>query len=199
MSHFHKQIIIIRHGEKPKDKDCFGLSQKGLARSAYLVDYFADPVSVKGHVMYNKPDKIYCFDEHTGINRSKQLMQPLIDSHHIPYNCEYNDHTSGTTQMVNNIFTNDANLIILICWEHNIIPELIQLIGKHIDCSNFDKFKCWSDTPEKGKTDEDEYGLTIVINPEDKSLIMIDQSNDFSKNDQLLKKLDNYKIIYKLQ
>ena len=194
---FPKQIIICRHGEKPKDKNYFGLSQKGFARSAYLVDYFANPITVKGKPMYNKPDKIYCFNVHNGINRSKQLMQPLIDSHNIPHSYIYNNHEDGTTEMINELFADNGNANVLICWEHKIIPQMIQLIAQHIG-ADFSKFKYWSSEPDKIKTDSAEYALTIVIDPTNKTLIVVDQSNDFSKDDQKLRKLDHHKIIYKL-
>lgn len=199
MSHFPKQIIICRHGEKPKDTHFFGLSQKGLARSAYLIEYFADPIKINKIEMYNKPDKIYCFSTHDGINRSKQLMQPLIDAHNIPVNTEYNNHKHGTTQLVDELFTPDNdNLTILICWEHNIIPELIQQIGEKIDNADFNKIKYWSSNPEKIHTDDDAYSLTFVIEPSAKSLIIVNQSDDFSKDDSKLKKLDKYKVLFTL-
>ena len=83
-----KQIIIIRHGEKTSDKQFYGLSQQGLIRSLYLVDYFNNPKVINNEQAYNKPDLIYCFNKHNCINRSKQLMQPLIDSG-IPYNSNF--------------------------------------------------------------------------------------------------------------
>ena len=194
-----REIIIIRHGEKTEDKNFFGLSQKGLARSIYLLDYFTNPVEINGKHVYNKPDIIYCFNKHDGLNRSKQLMQPLIDSG-IVYNIESNNDKKGTEQMVDDLF-NDKNkdLTLLVCWEHTIIPDLVQMIGKKISGNKniYKKFKYWSTDPAKGKHGESDnslYSLTVVIDPLNHTLRCVNQSDNFNKACSLLKKADKYQI-----
>src|SRR5689334_312871 len=125
-----KQIIIIRHGEKPTNEDDPNLSVFGYARSKYLVNYFLNPVIEN---TYNKPDIIYVYNVHDGINRSKELMQPLIDRG-IPYNMNHDDDKKGTADMVDDVFNkHNKNKTVLICWEHNIIPYMINEVGDRIE------------------------------------------------------------------
>lgn len=198
-----KEIIIIRHGEKPKDSNFFGLSQQGLARSVYLVDYFLHPVEVNNQQIYDVPDLIYCFNTHNGVNRSKQLMQPLIDTG-ISYDGDFVDDDTGTTNLVNDLFTSkNINKVLLICWEHSFIPSLIQQIGNKLSNGQniYEKFRYWATNPKKGvnnKNDDDLYSLTVVIQTNDLSLKCVNQSDTFTKNNTELKKLDNYSLGFTL-
>jgi hypothetical protein len=181
-----KQIVIIRHGEKTKDPNNFGLSQKGFARSLYLVDY------LKNNEMFSTPDKIYCFNTHNGVNRSKQLIQPFIDKYTIPCDYQFSDDEKGTTALVKDIMSSENdNYNILICWEHNTIPFLIQQIS-----SKFRDFKYWSNDPKHKKTDDDNYTLTVVINND--KLLCTNQSDDFDKDNRKLKHLKKQEVVFKI-
>ena len=194
-----KQIIIIRHGEKTSDKSFYGLSQKGLMRSLYLADYFNNPIEHDDKPVFNKPDLIYCFNKHKCINRSKQSMQPLIDSG-IPYNCNFDNDEKQTSLLVYDMFNKEHDdRTVLICWEHKIIPSLIQQIGTMIsDKPIFKKFKSWSINPTTGKNDKELYSMTVVINIEDMSLKCVNQSTTFNKHITKLKKLDKYEVGFSL-
>lgn len=196
-----KQILIIRHGEKPKDKNFFGLSQQGLARSKYLVDYFTNPIVIKGEQMYEKPEMIFCFDVHDGINRSRQLMQPLIDTG-IPYDDNMNDGKEGTSQLIEEILSEKyENKIVLVCWEHKIIPFLINEIGKKLNNNSFKDFKYWAADPKngvKGTDDSDLYSMTVVIDPVANTLKCLNQSTRFDNNDRVLKKAKEYFVMFSL-
>jgi hypothetical protein len=194
-NHLPKQIIVIRHGEKPSDDKNPNLSIKGVARSKYLIDYFLNPV-IEG--AYNKPDIIYVYNIHKGANRSRELMQPLIDLK-IPYNMDYDDSKKGTHDLVKDVFSkHNDNKTVLICWEHNIIPDIINEIGDNIKKNLFDKFRSWSNNPTGKKGDDDLYSLTIIIDPHNKQLIGINQSDDFSEDHTILNKLSSYNIIFKM-
>lgn len=198
-----KQIIIIRHGEKPNDKDFFGLSQQGLARSKYLVDYFSNPIIIDGRQMFERPQMIFCFDVHDGINRSRQLMQPLIDTG-IPFVDNINNGKNGTSELVDKIFDDEyENKTLLICWEHKIIPFMVNEIGKKLNNDKFNDFKFWAIDPKNGnkhKHDDELYSMTIIIDPLTKTntLNCIDQSNDFGKNNAVLKKIKKYVVLFSL-
>jgi hypothetical protein len=202
-----RQIIIIRHGEKPRDKDNFGLSQQGFARSKYLVDYFTDPVIINGKQMYQRPQMIYCFNTHDGVNRSRQSMQPLIDTG-IQYDDELSNGKSGTQSLVDQIFDDkNQNKTILVCWEHKIIPFLVEEIGKRMsknenqNKNRFKDFNFWALDPkngEKGENDHSLYSMTVIIDLTENTLQCINQSTDFNKNSQVLKKEKDYHILFSL-
>ena len=196
-----KQILIIRHGEKPKDKNFFGLSQQGLARSKYLVDYFTNPIEIDGKQMFEKPDMIFCFDVHDGINRSRQLMQPLIDTG-IPFDDSINNGKNGTSKLVDEIFDDKyENKTILVCWEHKIIPFLVKEIGNKMKIDKFKDFKFWAIDPKNGDKHDDDsslYSMTVIIDPTANTLNCINQSTDFNKNGSVLKNAKNYTISFSL-
>lgn len=151
--------------------------------------------------MYNKPDLIYCFNKHNCVNRSKQLMQPLIDTG-IPHNCKFNDTDKDTEAIVEELFnaSNDSKTL-LICWEHKSIPLLIQLIGDKIAKNTFKNFKYWATNPQNpgnGKNDDSLYSMTVIINYDNNTLKCINQSDDFDKKVTVLKPADKYTVQYSI-
>lgn len=194
---FPKTIYIIRHGEKPNDKDIHELSIKGVARAYYLVNYWTNG---KNYPSIMKPDIIYCFVNSHGLdNRSYQLMLPLIQQHAIPVNTSFKDDKDEKS-MVQHVMSNNPGKTVLICWEHSNIPMVISLIYDQlcVDNTMSDKFKYWALDPENGagtknKDDRDLYSLTISIDTLTGRLDGYSQSNNFLNNvlllDEPIKKL----------
>src|SRR5437868_1396817 len=188
-----KQIYIIRHGEKPDDRSIPDLSIQGLARAHYLINYW------KNQNLPN-PDIIYCFRNGHGLrNRSNQVMTPLSIIHNIKINSEFKDDKEEK-EMVDHVMKNNANQIVLICWEHNNIPLVVKFIYDILAEQDIDKnimknnLKYWSLDPENGVTvkskskskspenDHDLYSLTLSIDVESKQLTGLSQSNNFLNN-----------------
>lgn len=168
------KITIIRHGEKTNNDDDHNLSQQGFLRSYYLVNYFKNDL----------PNMIYCFltSNNLIINRSLQLMLPLILTNKINYNQQFNDEKKDTEKMVNYIFSNSNDTDhILIWWEHLAIPDIINQIGKKINKDY--NFKSWSiNNYNKNNHDDNKlFSLTIEIDTITKQLNVYSQ-DDFEKD-----------------
>ena len=188
-SNFPKKIYIIRHGEKPDDEDIPDLSIQGVTRAHYLIDYWT-----KQNVP--NPDIIYCFRNKHGIrNRSYELMTPLSEKYKIKVNSDFRDKADEKV-LVDHVMSNNADKIVLICWEHKnisfIIKSIYDILTKN---NNIDKkIKYWSLDPSRGvnyksdkfEDDHELYSLTIMIDVESRLLTGLSQSNIFI-NDTFLK------------
>jgi len=197
-----KEIIVIRHGEKPKDKKDQNLSTEGVARSHYLVDYFLHPVvDANNKPYYDVPQLIYVFNKHKNQNRSAELAKFLIDSG-IPSNANFNDDKKDTLAMVDDLFKSENDdKTLLVIWEHTLIPFLIQAIGSKIKKNLFHNFNYWSVDPingKKGKDDGHLYSMTVVIDPKNKSAIGVQQSDDFNSTGTVLTDIPEHKILFTL-
>lgn len=191
-----KQIIILRHVEKDVEKKSNkGASKAGLARANYLADFL-----LTENPYFSKPDIIYCFNKHQEFNRSVQAMMPTIKIGKYPPECinlKYNNDEEDTNKMILSLFDKEnADKVILICWEHKIIPYLVKTIGKILDTS-FKDFKSWNNNPPKDKDQLDNYSLIVVIDIKNKSLIGINQSNNFSDDESFLYP-DKVKVLFKM-
>ncbi len=179
-----KTIYVIRHGEKPNDDKKIDLSVHGFSRSKYLINYW-------NNQNVPNPDIIYCFKNNNGIqNRSYELMEPLNKQYNIPINCDFRDK-KDESKMVEHVLTKNEDKIVLICWEHENIPLVINLIYGYISKENImsEKFKYWALNTEQGiinksKHDNDSelYSLTIMIDPLTRLLTGISQSDKFENN-----------------
>lgn len=186
---FPKNIYVIRHGEKPNDKDIHELSIKGVARAYYMINYWTN----SNNQSIVRPDIIYCFVNSYGLgNRSYQLMLPLIRHSNIPVNTNFKDDKDEKS-MVLHVMSNNPGKTVLICWEHSNIPLVIGLIYDQLFVNNTmrDRYKYWALDPTNGadtknKDDGDLYSLTILIDTSTGRLDGYSQSNNFLNNVLLL-------------
>jgi hypothetical protein len=196
-----KQIILCRHVEKPKDPANHGASRKGEARAQYLAQFFLTP-----NTTFNKPDFIYAFTKKaSGLdNRSYEAMEPLIkigtyDSDKV--NTTFGDSKSDSLSMISDVLKNHGGETVLICWEHNVLPMMIQSIGQHISSDDvFHEFQSWNANPSKTETDNELYSLTIVIDVPRKCLTAISQSDNYdSKQDKFIFDANSFsRILFKM-
>jgi hypothetical protein len=178
-----KQIILCRHVEKPSDSSDPNCSRKGEARAEYLAQFFLTPNGT-----FNRPDFIYAFHKKSsGLdNRSFEGVEPLIqigDFTPSQINTSFDDGLTQSLAMIADLLQNRKGQTVLVCWEHKILPQLIQAIGKSIAGgeSIFQNFRSWNANPRDAKNDDQLYSLTIVIDVAQKQLAAISQSNDFDK------------------
>lgn len=174
-----RQLIIIRHGEKPTT-GAIGLSPQGIARANYMMKYFGIPQSI----LYNKPDHVRMFGQHAGDNRSTGLMMPFIQKYSIPHDIQFKDDSTDTLAMVHDTMSGKfVDKSVCICWEHTQIAPLIREFGKLIMIPNrLSLFKYWSVNPTPDKATKDDgklYNSTIIIDPKTGSLVAVNQSDDF--------------------
>lgn len=120
------QVIIIRHGEKPASGD--NLSPRGYQRAQALVGFFENNPAV---LQYGTPTAIYASDP--GVkgtsHRMVETVTPLAESLGISIDSSFNK--DDLTGLVNDILNNpnyDGKMV-LICWEHTVIPEMASDFG----------------------------------------------------------------------
>lgn len=120
---FPKQILILRHAEKPQDKHNENLSTKGYERAAALAYYLPDT--------FAKVDHIFAagIGHHSPSHRPVETITPLADRLGLKIHQKYlkDDHVA----MVNHILDDDkyTDTIIVICWEHTDIESISSAFG----------------------------------------------------------------------
>lgn len=137
------KIVLIRHGEKIND-DLPQLSPLGWLRAGMLVTFFQ-----KGS-QFGNIDAIYaCKPKHKGSSiRPQQTVMCVSQDWNLDINLNYereskedaenpnyvngvrtpkkSDQTKMATEILGKKFNGDT---VLICWEHNSIPDLIVSLG----------------------------------------------------------------------
>lgn len=128
------QVIMIRHAEKnnsdhaEKKNSNDELSLKGKERAAALVPYFLETPEL---ITFNKPAAIYASipPKPATSQRSLDTVRPLADLLKIPIRdtFESNDYKRMVEEIKKDpTFTGKT---VLICWEHNYIPEIARAFG----------------------------------------------------------------------
>jgi hypothetical protein len=140
-----RRVIVIRHGEKPKDKDKSGLSKTGEKRALMLVDFFQNHSSNFGEIVAiyaAKPTKV------GSSTRPADTVRHLATSLNIPVNLNYQRESKSDINHVNKhgvrkpVESDQTRLAeeirgtshyhgksVLICWEHHTIPDLVLSLG----------------------------------------------------------------------
>ena len=120
------QVILIRHAEKPASGN--ELNSQGWQRAKALVYFFKHTPSM---TRFGTPAAIYAMAPKgpNGSLRPIQTVTPLADSLGLKINSSYKK--GELAGLVGNIMSNSAynGKMVLICWEHNIIPEIVKDFG----------------------------------------------------------------------
>ena len=128
------RITLIRHAEKPDDKDG-GVDQKGQPdkhdlvvrgwqRAGALVQFFANPRDPNGPIM--QPAAIFATEPTTGSESKRPLhtVTPLEQLLGIPIDSSIPE---GSEQdLANKVIAGDG--VVLIAWHHEKIPAIANLI-----------------------------------------------------------------------
>ncbi|NQZ60550.1 MAG: hypothetical protein HRT88_24140 [Lentisphaeraceae bacterium] len=144
MSHKHQKIMIIRHAEKPKNDsqgideygvmDSESLIVKGWQRAGALVTLF-DPLQSN---KLKAPDLLYAAHPGKKGERSKRPLETITSLHEhlkekkktpINQNFEKDDFN----EMIEHVLRQQET--VLICWEHEDIPHIANLILQSQDKS----------------------------------------------------------------
>jgi hypothetical protein len=124
-----KHVIIIRHAEKPENKNANdgGLSPEGRERAQKLVGYFENTLANN----YGLPVAIYTFHNKPDGKRSRgiQTVTPLGASLAIPPDSTFEE--GAERDLINSILKNNSydGKTVLICWEHHLIHTLLENLG----------------------------------------------------------------------
>jgi hypothetical protein len=119
------QVILIRHGEKPRDGP--ELSLKGQERAAALVPYFLGTPEV---LQYKTPVAIYAQKSTAGhaSKRPVQTVQGLADKLKLPVLQYAHKDFARMVEEINAKPEYEGKMV-LICWEHKGIPDIVKAFG----------------------------------------------------------------------
>lgn len=130
------QVILIRHAEKPLIG--IHLDQRGDQRAQALVSFFeTDPQVTR----FGTPIAIYAMapkiDGDSSV-RSIETMTPLAKSLNLKLHTEFTKKQIDA--LTNDILSNPAfdGHMVLVCWEHNMIPLIAQALGSKDAPSDWD-------------------------------------------------------------
>jgi hypothetical protein len=121
-------VVVIRHGEKPKDREARHLSAAGEERARRLVDFVKNNselarIGTAQILIATHPT------EDGGGLRTRETLVPLSDALKVPIETPYeSDHPKRLASMLLSDKKYDGKTI-LICWTHEHIPALIRALG----------------------------------------------------------------------
>jgi len=145
-----KQIVILRHGEKPKNPRDPNLSPVGEQRANMLAAVIPK--------IFPRPDFLFAAAPSKSSDRPVETLTPLAKALTMPLHCDIADNDFEV--LVADLLEKPdyANKLLIVCWHHGNIPELALALkvpkkeidnahgmeGMHWDPSVFDVF--WSIT-----------------------------------------------------
>ena len=147
------KVVIIRHGEKPKDGD--NLSCQGQNRALQLAAVL--------HHKLNLPKYIYVpalkSDDSTKHSRMFQTISPFAIKYNIAINSKYS--ADEHEKIAKNVFKKSGT--VLMVWEHNAIQQLANTLGidnpLQWDDADFDSIWVISYSDGKATLSMDKEGL----------------------------------------
>ena len=149
-----RQIIFIRHGEKENSDGSVqdvDLSANGYKRANELPNFF------KNHLPDNisKPDVIIAMKQENSkhSNRPVKTVDPLSKAFNIPIISNYKK--SEINQSVEDINKFGEDKVVLVCWEHQYLVKIAQLLGAPVNS--------WGYNPQAKKDDGKNYDAIWVI------------------------------------
>lgn len=121
-----KQVIIIRHGEKPENGDSLNL--KGKERAAALAPFFLGNPLV---LTFGTPSAIYTTDPNApeDVKRSYQTVYPLSQALKIPIQSSFS--RTQIDELSSDVLKESSyeGKMVLISWVHQYIPQIAALLG----------------------------------------------------------------------
>jgi hypothetical protein len=117
-----KQVVILRHGEKPADPTDPNLSPTGRIRAQMLARYLPSAYPGLSVLLATKESK--------DSNRPFETIEPLASALHLPIDQHFADdaHRELAATVLDGSLKY-AGQIILICWHHEQIPALARELG----------------------------------------------------------------------
>ena len=116
-----KQILIIRHAEKPDDSSNSHLTPRGYARAAALVQFFASSFAT--------PDFLIATQKSSGSNRPVETITPLSAALHLTLSSSLAD--AEYSLLAQQLLTDPqyTGKYVIVCWHHGNIPALARALG----------------------------------------------------------------------
>ena len=121
-------IILVRHADKPGDPTDPHLSPTGVTRASQLASFItSDPEMTK----YGAPIAIFATQttKHDNGQRTQETVAPLAAALKLQVQTPYlgKDYAALAKQILSNPAY--AGKTILICWNHEVIPQLVAALG----------------------------------------------------------------------
>ena len=121
-----RQVLIIRHAEKPEDDTDIHLASRGAARAAALPSLFVIPPTFPTKpAAFATPEFIFAAKQSNYSNRSVETVTPLAKAlADMPIDHRHADR--AFQGLVDDLFSESkyAGKTILICWHHASLPAL---------------------------------------------------------------------------
>lgn len=119
------QVVLIRHGEKPKHGD--GLTPQGEQRAQCLVDRFGRDLPVD-----SRPRHIWAqeINSHQTSRRPLETVQPLAKFLNLTVDQSFaRDDTQGIAAAILAAAANSTGWVGLVCWEHHALTDIAAALG----------------------------------------------------------------------
>lgn len=123
------QVMIVRHGEKPANREITSLNKKGAERAAALAPYF---LGTQALLKYGPPVAVYAMNVGRVHGRSLRPIETCISTAEalglpLSLNYKHDDYEEMTQEILKDPELDGKN--VLICWEHFNIPNIAQGLG----------------------------------------------------------------------
>ena len=113
------RIVLIRHGEKPKEGS--GLSCKGINRANLLPGVLNAKIGLPGIIYVPS----VAGSDATKHNRMNQTIIPFVDKYHLQLNADYK--VGDVNAVTKNILRQKGT--VLVVWEHNGLEDIAERLG----------------------------------------------------------------------
>jgi broad specificity phosphatase PhoE len=122
-----RQVLLIRHAEKPADDASVHLSADGVKRAEVLHRLF-EPAADRP-APFPTPDVIFAAKDSKHSHRSVETVTPLAKRLKLPVNSTYRDEEFAA--LAREVVQNPryAGKTVLVCWHHGTMPELAARLG----------------------------------------------------------------------
>jgi broad specificity phosphatase PhoE len=115
------RIILMRHADKPDDRDDPDLSEAGVTRAKHLATYIPQT--------FGKPDYIIATAHSKHSDRPTETVKPLAEA--IGVSVQHDIEDKDFEDLVEEIFSAPAyhGKTIVICWHHGTLSAIAVLLG----------------------------------------------------------------------
>lgn len=150
-----KEIILIRHGEKPKTGG--NLNSTGYSHANCWAEFFTSNIPST----INQPQVLYAMkqdDKQDSSNRPYETIFPLSQKLNLSINNNY--LRDNEVDLITDILSvKNMNKSVLVCWEHNAIPDIFNELVKQLYTKKSCKanVKSWNIDPVNKKSDGDDF------------------------------------------
>ena len=116
-------VLIIRHAENPESGH--GLSPRGQQRAEAYKDYF------KNFTVNSKqlgPQVIFAAKDSKQSHRPHLTVEPFAKAANLPIDMRFGSNESD--HLAAELRATEQRKVILICWRHGVIPDLLRALGE---------------------------------------------------------------------